>query len=118
MSMRSFSSWYQWKISRKILSKGILFFLFFGFSPMLNAQQQQQGPPLNFDQFKKSIEEIESIDEKIDHYLQASVQFSSRIPDSVFALANEVRQMEGLKTQEQDAFYYFILANAWRTLNK
>ena len=64
---------------------------------MLNAQQQQQGPPLNFDQFKKSIEEIESIDEKIDHYLQASVQFSSRIPDSVFALANEVRQMEGLK---------------------
>ncbi|MEX0722045.1 MAG: histidine kinase [Balneolaceae bacterium] len=79
---------------------------------------QQQMPPIGLEQFRDNISEIESSREKLDQYLEASMRFAPQMPDSVFTLAEEVRNLKGLEPEKQEAYYLFVLANAWRTLNK
>ncbi|MEX0608999.1 MAG: histidine kinase [Balneolaceae bacterium] len=79
---------------------------------------QQIMPDRSFDQFRKDLQEAESPEEKLRKYLEGSVSFSSRIPDSVFILAAEINEMTDLDEEEKEAYQPFILANAWRVFNK
>ena len=91
------------------------------FPSILQAQvpdTQPPGPPVGFEQFKKDIEEIESAEERVKRYLDMSMRFAYPMPDSVFKLAEEVRNYPGLTEIKREAYSAFISANAWRPLNR
>lgn len=103
-----------------IINSGVLC-LFVLLSPIISAQTQEpqsDDPPIGFEQFKNDIQEIESSEGKIEQYLKMSMRFAYSMPDSIFSLAEEVNRLPGLTDSKKEAYTSFILANAWRSLNK
>ncbi|HEX6983139.1 MAG TPA: LytTR family DNA-binding domain-containing protein [Balneolaceae bacterium] len=75
-------------------------------------------PPLDFEQFRKDVAAAQSPEEKLNRYIDISLQVARYHPDSLFTFAEEIRNLKGLEPARQKAFEHFILANAWRAFNR
>ncbi len=84
----------------------------------VDATAQRQLPPLDFQQFRKDIAEVETPEEKLNRYVDMSFKAMRYRPDSLFGFAKEIRDMPDLEPVKREAFAQFILANGWVAFNR
>ncbi len=96
----------------------LLFAILFVWLSVDATAQRRQLPPLDFQQFRKDIAEVETPEEKLNRYVDMSLRVVRSRPDSLFVFAKEIRNMVGLEPEKQEAFALFIEANAWRAFNQ
>lgn len=78
---------------------------------------QQRVPPLTLQEIKAEIEQLSTAEQKLRKYIEAAPRNLRNQPESLMVIANEIASLEGISQNEKDAFSYYILADAWRTMN-
>lgn len=87
------------------------------FSTSLFAQQMPLLPPMSLQDIRAEINEIESGEDKLQQYVEMSNRFLRNAPDSMLAVSEEIKNIEGVDKKKKEAFSHFIAASAWRVLN-
>lgn len=98
-------------------SLGMVTFILLGIFGHSYAQQRAPLPPMSLQDIRAEINEMESAEDKLQHYLEMSNRYLRNAPDSMLLVSEEIKDLEGIDEQKKEAFSLFIAASAWRVLD-
>lgn len=89
-------------------SLGMVTFILFGFFGHSYAQQSSPLPPMSLQDIREEINYMESAEDKLQHYLEMSNRYLRNAPDSMLAVSEEIKNIEGIDDQKKEAFHFLL----------